>query len=169
MVEVTRVAHASPDTVWQVLGNGWLYPVWVVGASRMRDVEDRWPAVGSRLHHSFGVWPAVIDDTTSVLESEPGHRIKLQARGWPVGEATVELVLEPVPDAGAETGVGTRMVLREDATKGPGRYIPAPLRAAALLPRNHETLRRLALIAEGHAHPTRTTEPAPGADERTTK
>ncbi len=168
MIEVSRVTHASPDAVWQVLTDGWLYPVWVVGASRMRDVEEAWPAVGSRLHHSFGVWPVVVDDTTQVLEAEPGRRIKLQARGWPAGEATVELVLTPLPDRGADAGVGCRVTLREDATAGPGRFVPYPLRLAALYPRNVETLRRLAFIAEGRGHLDHPTGPATGRPERTT-
>jgi hypothetical protein len=49
-----RTVHASPAEIWDVLADGWLYPVWVVGASRMREVEDGWPAEGSRLHHSLG-------------------------------------------------------------------------------------------------------------------
>ncbi len=60
-----RASRSSP-----YCGDGWIYPVWVVGASRMRDVEDGWPAPGTKLHHSFGIWPLVIDDTTEVLELE---------------------------------------------------------------------------------------------------
>lgn len=57
MSENTTVINASTDDVWSVLSDGWLYPLWVVGASRMRDVDEDWPAVGSRIHHSVGVWP----------------------------------------------------------------------------------------------------------------
>ena len=53
----TRVMNATPDQVWEVLSDGWLYPLWVVGASRMREVDDAWPALGARLHHSVGTWP----------------------------------------------------------------------------------------------------------------
>ena len=28
---------------------------------------------GTKLHHSFGVWPLVIDDSTEVVQIEPGH------------------------------------------------------------------------------------------------
>ena len=28
-----------PSAVWAVLADGWLYPVWVVGAARMREVD----------------------------------------------------------------------------------------------------------------------------------
>ena len=55
-----------------------------------------WPAVGTRLHHSFGTWPLLINDTTEVLEVEEGRRILLLARGWPAGQAHVEISLSPV-------------------------------------------------------------------------
>jgi uncharacterized protein YndB with AHSA1/START domain len=69
-----RTINASPKDVWEVLADGWMYPLWVVGASRMRDVDPHWPEVGSKLHHSVGVWPGLIDDNTEVLEVEPGRR-----------------------------------------------------------------------------------------------
>ena len=53
----TRVINATPAQVWEVLSDGWLYPLWVVGATRMRDVDDTWPLTGAKLHHSVGVWP----------------------------------------------------------------------------------------------------------------
>ena len=64
-----RVLRCTPDDVFRVFADGWLYPCWVVGASRMREVEEAWPQAGSRLHHSFGAWPALIDDVTVVEES----------------------------------------------------------------------------------------------------
>ena len=92
----TRHIQATPQQVWDVLADGWLYPLWVVGATRMRDVDPHWPAVGSRLHHSVGTWPFVIDDHTEVIECEPTHRLVLHAKAWPTGTAGVVLRLEPV-------------------------------------------------------------------------
>ena len=46
MVTNTRTVNTTPDQVWDVLADGWLYPLWVVGATRMRDVDQDWPAVG---------------------------------------------------------------------------------------------------------------------------
>ncbi len=40
----SRVVEATPEQVWSILADGWLYPLWVVGASRMRQVDDHWPA-----------------------------------------------------------------------------------------------------------------------------
>ena len=49
-----RLFDCTPDDVFAVLGDGWLYPVWVVGAARMRDVDPEWPAEGANIHHSLG-------------------------------------------------------------------------------------------------------------------
>lgn len=136
-----RVVHAPPDRVWDVLRDGWLYPVWVVGASRMRDVDAHWPDAGTRLHHSVGVWPALLDDETEVLESLPPTLLRLRAKGWPAGEAEVVLRLE----AHAE---GTEVSITEDVVKGPGLLMPKPARDAQIGLRNAETLQRLAFIAE---------------------
>lgn len=141
MAENTRLVHATPQQVWDVLSDGWLYPVWVVGASRMREVEDSWPAVGARLHHSVGIWPLLIDDNTEVVESVPQQWLSLRARGWPIGEARVDIRLQP-------EGADTRVTISEDAVSGPGTLAPPPVRGVTLKWRNSETLRRLAYIAE---------------------
>lgn len=71
MATNTRIVKATPDAIFTVLANGWLFPAWVVGASRMRSVDDVWPHVGAQLHHSFGAWPAVIDDETTSMQWNP--------------------------------------------------------------------------------------------------
>ncbi len=134
----------STEQVWDVLSDGWLYPLWVVGASRIRDVDDGWPAEGRKLHHSFGVWPLVIDDTTEVIEIQPDQRIVLEARGWPVGTARVEITVQP-------DGNGSLVSIVEDVSSGPGLLVPQSIRVAAMDVRNRETLRRLAYLAEGRA------------------
>ncbi|MCW2796730.1 SRPBCC family protein [Nocardioides sp.] len=140
----TRTVAATPEQVWDVLSDGWLYPVWVVGASRMREVDDTWPAVGAQLHHSVGAWPLLLNDTTEVVECHPGSMLRLQAHARPMGTAEVVLRLHA---SGAETEV----VIEEDAVSGPGRLVPKPVRDAQLTWRNVETLRRLAYIAEGRS------------------
>lgn len=137
----TRTIQATPQEIWDVLSDGWLYPVWVVGASRMREVDDTWPKPGSRLHHSVGIWPLMIDDSTEVLEAEAHAMLRLRARGWPAGEAEVRITLRP-------RGTETEVVIEEDAVAGPGMLVPSPLRQPPLAWRNVETLRRLAFIAE---------------------
>jgi hypothetical protein len=143
VASVTRRIAASADEVWSVLADGWSYATWVVGASRIRNVDPGWPREGTRVHHSFGTWPLLIDDSTAVVHAEPGRELVLHARGWPAGEATVRLLLTPDgPDA-------TVITLREDVSAGPGRLLPRPVRQIALTPRNVEALRRLGYLAEG--------------------
>ena len=144
MSTTKRTVAATPDQVWSVLSDGWFYPLFVVGAARMREVDDTWPEVGARLHHSFGSWPLMIDDTTEVLEVEHGRRLLLLARGWPAGQAHVEILLEP-------EGTGTEVTLKEQATAGPGALVPKAVQDPQLHLRNVEALRRLAFLVEGRA------------------
>jgi hypothetical protein len=126
-----------------------MYANWVVGASRIRAVGPGWPLPGSKVHHSFGVWPALINDHTEVLACDPGRELLLKARGWPAGEARVRIQLTPgnVPNSSI-------ISIAEDATGGPGRLVPRPARQLIISPRNTEALRRLALIAEHHTQPS---------------
>jgi len=142
MARNVRIFQCSPDAVWRVLSNGWLYPSWVVGASRMRRVDDAWPEAGATLQHSVGTWPALLDDETVVLECDRPHRLVLRAKGWPVGEARVTIDLKP-------RGKGTIVRIQEQAESGPARLIPRPIRDLLLYWRNTETLHRLAYLAEG--------------------
>jgi uncharacterized protein YndB with AHSA1/START domain len=142
----TRLMHATPDQVWAVLNDGWLYPLWVVGASRMREVDDHWPQPGARLHHSVGSWPMLLDDQTEVLELTPGSMLKLQAHTWPAGSAEVTLRTRP-------QGEGTEVVIEERATQGPGALVPAFVQDPLLGWRNVEALRRLAFLVERRQKP----------------
>jgi uncharacterized protein YndB with AHSA1/START domain len=137
-----RVLRCSPADVFRVLEDGWLFPAWVVGASRMREVDEAWPRVGTRLHHSFGVWPVLIDDVTLVEAYDPPHRIVLRPKGWPIGEARVTIDVKP-------RGADSVVRIQEEAVAGPGRLVPAPLLDVGLYWRNTETLHRLAYLAEG--------------------
>lgn len=143
MSTTQRTIEAPPERVWEVLSDGWLYPLFVVGASRMRDVDDGWPAVGTLLHHSVGTWPLLLDDTTEVLAVEDRRHLRLEARGWPAGRAQVDFHLD-------DNGDGTTVVtIEEDATGGPALLMPKPLRDAQLHVRNVEALQRLAFVVEG--------------------
>lgn len=145
MAVVERRVGCAAEVVVSVLEDGWMYAGWVVGASRIREVDPHWPQPGAAIHHSAGAWPLVINDKTIARRWDPRGHLELQARGWPLGEARVVIDVTPEgPDA-------CRVVLAEDATKGPGRLVPHVVRQAAIVPRNKEALHRLALIAEGRA------------------
>ena len=144
MSHISREFSCSPQQVFDVLEDGWLYATWVVGAARIRDVDADWPAVGSKIHHSAGTWPLLINDVSLVKEYDPPRNLLLQAKGWPAGEAHVRLTVTPSPG-------GCTVTIREDATAGPGKLVPPPLRSALLNWRNKESLTRLQLLAEGRA------------------
>jgi uncharacterized protein YndB with AHSA1/START domain len=146
MATVDRFIAVSPTQVFAVLADGWAYSNWVVGTSHMRAVDPAWPALGSRLHHASGAWPLVVRDETVVDEVQPGRRLALTARGWPVGEAHVILEL-------AADGAGTRITMSEHPSAGPGRWLHNPVAEALLARRNVESLARLAALAERRADP----------------
>jgi hypothetical protein len=141
---VSTTVKGTPEDVWSVLADGWLYGLWVVGASRIRQVDENWPETGARIHHSVGSWPFVIDDTTHVVTCEPERKLALQAKAWPSGEATVEITMEAADH-------GTLVTIVEDASHGPALLIPGFVRRAALGWRNTESLTRLGYLVEHRA------------------
>ncbi|MGQ0482126.1 MAG: SRPBCC family protein [Pseudonocardia sp.] len=141
MSEVSRVVRASPRQVFAVLADGWTYPLWVVGATHMRDVDAGWPEVGSQLHHSVGSWPLMIEDRTEVLGMERDRWLELHARAWPTGAARVRISLAPHSE-------GTRVTMQEFAESGLARCVPGVLQRPLLHLRNTESLQRLGRVAE---------------------
>ncbi|MEU3767456.1 SRPBCC family protein [Amycolatopsis keratiniphila] len=145
MVDVKMTVDTSPERVFEVLADGWTYAAWVVGASHIRDVDEGWPARGTRIHHRVGSWPVLLDDITKVLVADPPRLLELEARAWPFGTARIRLELRE-----AEPGA-TEILMAEHATRGPGRVLPEAAQALFLVPRNRESLRRLADLAKGRA------------------
>lgn len=137
---------ASPAQVWEVLTDGWRYPAWVVGASRMRAVDPEWPAPGTWIHHSVGMWPFLIDDHTEVLEADPGKALTLIARAKGFGRVRIEIQIRP-------EGVGSVIEMGEHLASPPMSWFPQSVVELAAVPRNRECIRRLALLAESPSHP----------------
>ncbi|MGN6131971.1 MAG: SRPBCC family protein [Nocardioidaceae bacterium] len=141
MNEVSRVFRCSPEAVFDVLSDGWSYATWVVGAARIRRVDEGFPAPGTKVHHSIGLWPVLLSDDTEVEEFDPPRKAQLLARAWPGGEARVVLTCEPVAE-------GTEVTMRERVVNGPASLIPGVVQDAMLRARNKESLMRLAFLAE---------------------
>jgi uncharacterized protein YndB with AHSA1/START domain len=144
MARVTTQVAASNEDVWQVLADGWSYATWVVGTVKIRAVDTGFPAPGTKLHHAVGAWPLLLEDETEILECEPGRRLLMQARGWPFGEATVELVLHP-------EGERTTVEMYEEPTSGPGAWVNNKLIDAVGAKRLTEALDRLRRLVEGQS------------------
>ncbi|GGR91493.1 polyketide cyclase [Micromonospora fulviviridis] len=141
MAIVEKVIDAPPQQIFDVLADGWTYSDWVVGTVHVRDVDDTWPRVGSRLHHKAGPWPLSLQDTSTVLECDAPHKFVVRAGLWPAGEAIVVFRLEPLD------GGRTRVTIGEDFAAGPLRWVRNKLNDLVLHQRNKETLRRLSDIA----------------------
>lgn len=159
VVTVARDVDAPVQAVWDVLADGWAYATWVVGASRVREVDSGWPADGARIHHSFGVWPALVNDTTEVLRSSEPTELVLTARGWPTGEAKVVISIAPLGDQACTVRI------EEDATSGPATAVPKPVRQLAIGLRNVEALKRLAYLAQGRHRERGATASASAPDD----
>jgi hypothetical protein len=142
-VNVRRMA-CTPDEVFAVLADPWVYPTWVVGASRLRAADSRYPAVGSRLHHSIGVWPLVLNDETRVDEWDPPRRMVLEAKTRPFGSERVIIDVKP-------RGVGCVVRMEEFPDSGPVTLIPGAVADAILHVRNGVARRRLEWAARGRA------------------
>jgi uncharacterized protein YndB with AHSA1/START domain len=141
---VTRDIAASRERVWEVLANGWTYSGWVVGNSRIRAVDSNWPAPGTRILHSIGTWPAVINDETVVHSCVPGEELVLLAKVRPAATARITLRLNDLP------GGQCRVAMTEVAASRPLRWVPDSVQLLGVAPRNRECTWRLAMIAEQH-------------------
>jgi hypothetical protein len=140
-VTVTRAIAATRQRVWDVLANGWTYSGWVVGNSRIRAVDSHWPAPGTRILHSIGTWPAVINDETVVLSCVSGEELVLLAKVRPAATARITLRLTDLPG-------GCRVEMSEVAASRPLRWVPDRVQLLGVAPRNRECTWRLAMIAE---------------------
>lgn len=126
--------EASRDEVFDVLCDGEHYASWVVGARRIRAVDDGFPSPGTRLHHSVGVAPLVVRDETLVLAADRPALLELEAHGAGF-KANVRFQL-------AEDRDGTEVVMDEEGADSRSRAVVAVTRPL-VAGRNAETLWRL--------------------------
>src|SRR3954470_25001391 len=139
---VKRDTTATRQQVWNVIADGWTYSQWVVGNSRMRAVDPQWPAPGSTIRHSIGIWPLVIDDLTVSEACTPLEELVMLAKGRPFGAARITMRLFDIE------GGGCRIEMAEVPVGAPLGWVPNRLALAAAIPRNRECTWRLAAIAE---------------------
>ncbi len=105
-------------------------------------MSPHWPAPGTRILHSIGTWPAVIDVETVVEHAEIGHELVLLAKVRPAEQARITLRLSDLPDGGC------RVEMSELAVSRPLRWVPDRMQLLGVAPRNRECTWRLAMIAE---------------------
>lgn len=157
MATITKWVEAPIDDVWAVIADARSYAQWVVGSHDIRKVDGTWPQVGSTFHHTQGHGPVKLRDTTTVLESEPPHRLLLEVRIRPFLTGPVEITL-------AVDGTGTCISITERAEGGLAGLVPHMITGPLIGLRNAEALRRLAAMAWARAAALgRTPEDAAGA------
>ncbi len=140
MASNTRFMPVPPGAVWDVLADAGNYGYWVAGSKLIRDADPDWPAPGSKFHHTIGVGPLKLSDHTVALETEQPHRLKLRAKGRPLGTASVTMTMTP------KTG-GTVVRMTETPDGIYSVMALNPLVHLLTLARNSESLMRLEELA----------------------
>ena len=125
-----------------MIADGWTYSQWVVGNSRMRAVDPDWPAPGSTIHHTIGIWPVVAQRRDGGRECVPARRnwcCSPRARPFGARESrcgsSIPRTAAPHRDG---RGAGRRAAQLGATPAGTRRGVP----------RNRECTWRLAAIAE---------------------
>ena len=136
MAFTSRILQAPSDVVWGVLIDPHTYPDWLIGAAEIRDVDDTWPAIGSRFHHRVGIGPFSIPDNTEIEDIIEHDLLRLAVRARPFISAvsTFRLVGE---------GNTTVVTLEEEPRYRLIGDLVRPMTDPVLHVRNHRSLRRL--------------------------
>lgn len=129
-----------PEAVWDALADAYGYGYWVVGSREIRDSDERWPAPGSRFHHTVGVGPLTVSDHTESLEARRPSLLRIRAKARPLGTAQVTLTMEPLDG-------GTRVRITENPDGLTGWLSINPLVQGLVKARNAESLMRLEELA----------------------
>lgn len=139
--------------MWDALVDVRTYPTWLIGARRIRSVDEGWPAPGTAFHHVVGIGPLTIADATRSVAVEDSRRLELEVRARPAIVATVVFELRDVPE-------GTEVTMEERPT---GVYrLLAPLAAPLAQARNRASL---ASLEERVRDRLGGRDPAPPADD----
>jgi uncharacterized protein YndB with AHSA1/START domain len=86
---------ATRDQVFDVLLDPYNFPKWVVGAKRIRGVDDDWPRPGSAFYHASGAGGEVtVKDKTELVTMNRPQSLVLQAYLRPLGIVRIRLYLD---------------------------------------------------------------------------
>ena len=145
MATVNVLVRRPPEQVWDVLADGSAYAEWVVGTREIRAVDEGWPAVGTSLHYTIGVWPLELRGRTTVRAVEPNRRLGLEADAGLIGTARIVIDLVPWGDE-------TVVELDESPLRGAGYRLHNAVSDAFLLLRGRPMVANLARLVEAR-HP----------------
>jgi|GEM_PF-299517 uncharacterized protein YndB with AHSA1/START domain len=134
---ITRRRFDAPaEQVFDVLLDPTAYVEWVVGARKLRAIDDAWPAPGSAFHHELARSSGGLRDKTVLVSLERPTSIVLKAYARPVGIADVALHIAP-------DDTGCIVTIEEKLAEESGRSALNPVVRPLLHLRNVESLRRL--------------------------
>lgn len=111
MITTEEHVAAPPASVFAVVADARWYPEWLVGAKRIRRIDEAWPAPGSTFEHTVGAGPFRLRGSTSVLAAERPHALELRAGIGPLGAARVRFEIDPADD-------GSRLTIHEEPEQG---------------------------------------------------
>ncbi len=142
MAFTSRKLGASRQRVWDILIDPTVYPDWLIGAEEVRDVDDTWPAVGSRFHHRVGIGRLTLPDHSEVLDVDHGRLLRLAVKARPLVSAVVTFTL-------VSDDTGTVLLLEEEPSVRSIGNLVRPVMDPSIHVRNHRSLRRLAMVLDG--------------------
>lgn len=146
MAVLNVLVERTPREVWDVLSDGWSYAEWVAGTRFIREVDENWPEVGSKIYFTVGFGPFKIEDFTEVQLLEPCQRLELEVHAGRLGTARNSIGLVPWGED------RTIVVLDEHPLRGPGGRLHNVLIELLLRIRNRRMVRLLARLVE-RRHP----------------
>lgn len=126
----------SPDEVFEHLLDPHEYPEWLLGASRVRTVEDDWPSLGSAFHHTIGWGPFGVKDRSEIVAIDRPRRLELHVRATPLVRGHVTFTVDPC-DGGSLLSIE-----EEPAARVVGNLVRPALDPVTHL-RNHRSLQKL--------------------------
>ncbi|MDQ1380159.1 MAG: hypothetical protein QOJ71_878 [Actinomycetota bacterium] len=142
--------EATAESIFSVLVDPYTYPDWLVGAQRIRSVDDSWPEPGSAFHHVVGFGPIKVADSTRVTSLARPSCLELNARARPFGRVRVRFTLQPVSPAPGEND-RTELSLEETPTS-PVLRLLTPFLDPGIAVRNDASLKRLREMVRAKSH-----------------
>lgn len=110
--EVSTVLPAPAEKAFRLLEDPKSFERLVAGARRIRRFDARWPDPGTAIHHTVGIPPLLLRDSTTVTDVQPPSLLRLEAGIWPLGSLLVEFTFTPHPE-------GCTLTVREAPLAGP--------------------------------------------------
>ena len=136
MARNQRKIDAPQDAVFEALLDPNVYVEWVVGAKRVRWVDDEWPARGASFGHQLAGTGGVLRDKTTLVDLDEPRSLSLEAYARPFGKADVTISVTP-------TEGSSFVVVNESISKSSRLRKLKTLFDPMIYLRNVEGLRRL--------------------------